>query len=1120
MGVYLLSCDEQQANALWLRWLQSEPVSSDIAVLSTHSTPVGSESDPHTFFSIQLIPKKGLRIGCIVIFLFGLALCELLTHAFPPLWTAAIRDTGLFPDILSVFLLMLWFILAFSPTIILGIYYSLFRREEAHFFKEVERSGVDIHPVVPTVAWVLFPKDMLIIQLSVFAVFIPRFLTLVNLWNAISLFSPLLLLMLLWMVPYELVDLSRIYANKKEHKTVSVLTYWKLELLEKSRRICVLFYLPPFFYCLIYFCTQLYIAAVSHPLSISNRDNLSLSSVVRLLAALSASKGLGNIGIRDGDYILNYTINHYVVLSQSLGFLMVVVTLSIFYFNIRLLKSRSFFKKDFWYDQKFHPALVPSPVAHKSYARAANIHIVLSSLLLFWSVGICTVLLVFAILSMSDVHIGWLPLGWVVPLVWYRSVVGMWVGGFLSNVFLIGVFASTLLWLLMWLYSLVNTSWRSLSVLRDYTGRHHKAKAILRGLCRQQKISSPLLHIDGGSAGWPMTTSLLPASRFCVVHLSGTLAEELNDEQLTLVLAHELAHVTLHARKLWLIQLISRMSVLGAGHLTLLLDYWKMELEADDFAVRVTGNRDALVELLEKLPQIEFDAELRLRAARNSSANSVLNVSRSLVLDGVRLLQKPLSFVPKRLGGGRLVSGVTELYKFHFGVSLWGALHPPYEVRAATLGSQHLLFGLVGDEDDDDEPILSDAPSVTIQQVGEQKVATILGGIPAPSKHIYWEGSQEVTQKGIDDTHAHTQEEYDQENDQVSKDSIQEEIIRNHEAALTHPTATLPKIPLPILHYVNHELFQLQETIAKNYKKGHVRDLTQYTATMARLKRYQQIQEELANNHYQSIAIELHNECRQYEDNLTALQQQLRPRGQMPDDAHYFKLKDDILAAERALTQVAGDIDQESKTSIVNKIMASKHAQSETVRGRLMLQIIKTQEHINQLKSLQQLLTPLEKSSVEQEKKRSPSYTNLLTEQAKQVLSIAKEEVEHFNHHHIGPEHLLLGLLRVDHGVASELLHRLGVELEDVVNTIEIIVGRGSDPSPSTIALSTRAKMVMGKTTVVALDLGHTYVDTEHILMGLLEEGGNIAVGILVSLAIDLEQAKQVTMAALKERNL
>ena len=183
-----------------------------------------------------------------------------------------------------------------------------------------------------------------------------------------------------------------------------------------------------------------------------------------------------------------------------------------------------------------------------------------------------------------------------------------------------------------------------------------------------------------------------------------------------------------------------------------------------------------------------------------------------------------------------------------------------------------------------------------------------------------------------------------------------------------------------------------------------------------------------------------------------------------------------------------------------------------------MLQIIKTQEHINQLKSLQQLLSPLEKNSVEQEKKQSPNYTNLLTEQAKQVLSIAKEEAEHFKHHHIGPEHLLLGLLRVDHGVASEILHRLGVELEGVVTTIEIIVGRGSDPSPSTIALSTRGKMVMEKTTVVAHQLGHKYVDTEHILRGLLEEGGNTATGILVSLAIDLEELKQETLAAFKQQ--
>jgi Zn-dependent protease with chaperone function len=686
VGVYLLSCDEQQANAHWQRWLQAEPVSPYLAVLSTHSTPLGSESDPHTLFSIRLIAKNGTRVACVAFFLFGLALCELLTHAFPPIWGAAISVTGPLPDLLSIFLLLPWFVLAFSPSLTLGICYSLFRVEEAEFFKEVECSGVDIHPVVPTFAWVLFPKDMLIIQLSVFAFFVPRFLALLNLWSAISLSFPLLLWALLLLVPYEFVNLSRDYANKEGHEIFSVLIYWKLELLEKSRRIFTLFFIPTFFYCLMYICTQLHMGAAYLNFSHIDINNLSFSSGIRLLASSSASKGLGKVGIRDVDHIMTYTINHNMALSQVFGFLMVLVTISIFFLYTRLLRSRSYFKEDIWYNQKFHPALVPSPATLKSYTKAANIHIVLSSLWLFWMICICTVLLVLAALSMSDEHIGWLPIGLVAPFVWYRSVVRIWVGGFLSQVFLMGGFASVLLWLLMWLYSLVNSSWRSLTtVLSDSKGRHYQAKAILRGLCRQQKISLPLLHIDEATASWPMTTPLLPAPRFCVVHLSDVLAKELNDEQLTLVLAHELAHVTLHARKLWLIQLFSRLSVLGAGHLTLLLDYWKMELEADDFAARVTGNQDALMKLLEKLPQIELDTELRLRLARDNSANSVLSAQRALVLDGVRLLQKSLSFLSLSLGGGRLVSGVAELYKFHFGDTLWGALHPPYEVRAMNL---------------------------------------------------------------------------------------------------------------------------------------------------------------------------------------------------------------------------------------------------------------------------------------------------------------------------------------------------------------------------------------------------------------------------------------------------
>lgn len=139
------------------------------------------------------------------------------------------------------------------------------------------------------------------------------------------------------------------------------------------------------------------------------------------------------------------------------------------------------------------------------------------------------------------------------------------------------------------------------------------------------------------------------------------------------------------------------------------------------------------------------------------------------------------------------------------------------------------------------------------------------------------------------------------------------------------------------------------------------------------------------------------------------------------------------------------------------------------------------------------------------------------TTRAKGVLSFSQKEAQRFNHHYIGTEHLLLGLVREDAGVAAIVLKNLGVELWQVRNAVEFIIGR-RDLGVGVlgeIALAPRAKKVIELAADEALNLNHRYIDTQHLLLGLMREGGGIAAGVLENLDINLEKVRAETIRVL-----
>jgi ATP-dependent Clp protease ATP-binding subunit ClpC len=137
------------------------------------------------------------------------------------------------------------------------------------------------------------------------------------------------------------------------------------------------------------------------------------------------------------------------------------------------------------------------------------------------------------------------------------------------------------------------------------------------------------------------------------------------------------------------------------------------------------------------------------------------------------------------------------------------------------------------------------------------------------------------------------------------------------------------------------------------------------------------------------------------------------------------------------------------------------------------------------------------------------------TERSRKVLTLAQEEAQRFQHNYIGTEHLLLGLVREGEGVAAKVLTNLGIQLSDVRKAVEFIIGRGERIISGEIGLTPRAKKVIELAVDEARTLNHHYIGTEHILLGLVREGGGIAAGVLASMGVKLEQVRAETLKVL-----
>ena len=130
------------------------------------------------------------------------------------------------------------------------------------------------------------------------------------------------------------------------------------------------------------------------------------------------------------------------------------------------------------------------------------------------------------------------------------------------------------------------------------------------------------------------------------------------------------------------------------------------------------------------------------------------------------------------------------------------------------------------------------------------------------------------------------------------------------------------------------------------------------------------------------------------------------------------------------------------------------------------------------------------------------------TERARQVVVHAQEEARTLKHNYIGTEHLLLGLLREEEGLAAKVLESLGITIDEARAQIARMIGHGDEEARGQVPFTPRAKKVLELALREAMALGHNYIGTEHILLGLVREGEGVALRVLLEFGVDADKIR------------
>lgn len=676
MRVFILFCDQQHAEEIVDAWLE-EPVHHRIVdpYVRYKIESIHSGEKPSTWLSITCNPKRTARMHAVITMCCCLLLCPL---ALIPLQPALLRELYNFHNPFLLVLLVLGVSLLLtlgftSPLYTLGRLDWFCTLEEAYLRVHFVAHGIPTYELIDARYWTWFPRDKFFIAGGALLLSISYLCASYHAWVLLSLFVPYILLALLYFIP---LTFLRILAYGRLHDASDLPSYWKLEVAQWTQNVAESAFV------LLIIVVSMWISAHIGMYLTFQYSSMSIERAFQLFATFNESTWLYGPnsfmpntldGMRNALSAALLTLPESHIWLFHYALILEGVFLALFFFaffrvresifNARLLKLFN-----------LTPALLPEKIAAKGVHPATN-----AAILLVWLSGWVISLLglgVALLILLTILHIlpTWIPWQWLIAFLWYQTafqtVLGTVLGTIIADALLIMAALPLLLWTLFWCISLLRDFLQFLRLIFSREKVSDEVEAIMHDLCKTLRISHPLIRPVHGTASWPKTRFLLPAPGLSVISLPDRLAGLRTQDRLRQVLAHELGHVIKHAGKVWSLQLLSRLSLTGPGYLTLLLDHWVMEMEADAFAVQATDDSLELIDLLTHLKEIaktlaaKQPAEVRKRGAIST------------------LMAKKLN---SRLVRRTWIAQVAKTYNIYFSDTLWGAFHPPEEERIENL---------------------------------------------------------------------------------------------------------------------------------------------------------------------------------------------------------------------------------------------------------------------------------------------------------------------------------------------------------------------------------------------------------------------------------------------------
>lgn len=675
MRILIFNSDAEAVRRLWDEWVadktaiskRDEDASDALAFARLHVSQVSAEQ---TLAVVRLPATASVKVLVLVSFAICAGVGEVLIRAvFPhiiglrpptssrqPLdiiamtnlpttfWLAVIG----FACILAVVLILPPFLLA-SPSVFA-------RKYEQSFVNHAESSRMICKTVADSREYLFFPGDIAI-SLTYLAIFVGQIVGLLS-TSIVLLLSPVALIGCAYLATYSL----RQYAVARLSSAVSAYALWRVRAVDFAALVSSLFITPLFIYWLLtlnyrlYFLQEYLVPRATY----SAVDYVNAVFFPGLRRPGYTEVVNGSVTIASNVWV-TYIGNPPLVPTFWLVSVLVVIVL------ITLALRWSSAIRGWRVGFVDIPEIIMRLPQHTDHVSFLAQLVVALTWIIILPTNILGAIVSYIGLddrymacfahyscgSMNDI---------VAPVEWFRiclaSAFGNRLGAIAAFTLFALLFLPCLLWIVLSIVSLVPSAISTIRIVLT-SRRPLPAKEVVKAYCRRLGIPAPLVATDIALPGIADTTVILPFVRCCIIRINVAVLSQLSDNDLELIAAHELGHIITDRRKLWALHLLGRVSLVGPAFLTLMLDYWSMELDADRFALRLTESASDLAHLLIRSDELQDAANIAAIGAR--------------IRWWFRLVE---------------ALGLADLYsflRFYFDASLWGAVHPSSEERVEAL---------------------------------------------------------------------------------------------------------------------------------------------------------------------------------------------------------------------------------------------------------------------------------------------------------------------------------------------------------------------------------------------------------------------------------------------------